>query len=82
VGAISENPSVIYCVIPPELADELYDKLTEHYRDNPNVDVILDRRTGGDRRQARIGGGKRVLRDRRRVRAAGTFLPTDEPPGE
>jgi hypothetical protein len=70
---------VIYCVIPPELADELYEKLADYYRDNSNVEVILDRRTGSDRRQVRASGGSRVLRDRRRVRAAGTFLPTDGP---
>jgi hypothetical protein len=70
---------VIYCVIPPELVDELYDRLAEYYRDNSNVEVIVDRRTGADRRQARAAGGKRVLRERRRVRAPGTFLSTDEP---
>jgi hypothetical protein len=76
---IFENPHVIYCVIPAELADELYERLADYYRDNSNVEVIIDRRSGGDRRQMRAAGGKRVLRDRRRVRAAGTFLPTDEP---
>ena len=42
---------MIYCVIPPELEDELYEKLTEYYKDNPNVQVIIDRRTGPDRRR-------------------------------
>ncbi|MDQ3778322.1 MAG: hypothetical protein M3310_05590 [Actinomycetota bacterium] len=71
---------MIYCVIPAELADELYDKLTEYYRDNPNVEVIVDRRTGPDRRQRGSGRGtKRELRDRRRSRAPGTFLSTDPP---
>ena len=41
---------VIYCVIPRELADELYDKMVEYYEDNPNVTVIVDRRDGPDRR--------------------------------
>ena len=71
---------MIYCVIPPELESELYDKLVEHYRDNPNVEVIVDRRTGPDRRQGKAAGGKRELRDRRRPRAPGTFLSTDPPP--
>ena len=35
---------MIYCVIPPALADELYDKLTEYYKDDPGVEVIIDRR--------------------------------------
>ena len=68
---------MIYCVIPPELEDELFDKLTEYYKDNPNVTVIVDRRTGPDRRKGSQGGGKRELRDRRRPRAPGTFLPAD-----
>jgi hypothetical protein len=71
---------VIYCVVPPELEDELFDKLTEHYRDNPNVTVIVDRRTGPDRRGGRQSGGKRETRDRRRPRAPGTFPATDPPP--
>jgi hypothetical protein len=70
---------MIYCVIPTELEAELYDVLVEHYRDNPNVTVIIDRRQGSDRRLDRGRGGKREMRDRRRVRAAGTFLPTDPP---
>ena len=70
---------MIYCVIPAELADELFDKLTEYYKDNPNVEVIVDRRTGPDRRQGQSGGGKRETRDRRRSRAQGTFLSTDPP---
>jgi hypothetical protein len=74
---------VIYCVIPPELADQLYDRLVEYYRDNPNVTVLVDRRSGPDRR----GPGpvpsdlqeKRQNRDRRRARAPGTFPSTDPP---
>ena len=70
---------MIYCVVPPELEGELFDRLTEYYRDNPNVTVIVDRRTGPDRRSGRHGGGKRVIRDRRRPRTTGTFLPSDAP---
>ncbi len=72
---------VIYCVIPPELEDELYDRLVEHYKDNPNVEVIVDRRTGPDRRRngAQLVGGKRQIRDRRRTRVTGTFPSTDAP---
>lgn len=59
---------MIYCVVPRELADELYDKLVDYYKDNPNVTVIVDRRAGNDRRGR---GGDREgnqFRDRRRVR--------------
>lgn len=70
---------MIYCVIPRELEAELYDKMVEYYKDNPNVTVIVDRRTGPDRRAGKQFGGKRTLRDRRRRRATGTFPSTDAP---
>jgi hypothetical protein len=70
---------MIYCVVPRELEDELYEQLVERYKDNPNVTVILDRRTGPDRRKGRESGGQRVTRDRRRPRVPGTFLSTDPP---
>lgn len=68
---------MIYCVIPRELEAELFDKMVEYYKDNPNVTVIVDRRHGPDRRQGKEYGGKRVLRDRRRQRVTGTFPETD-----
>jgi hypothetical protein len=67
---------VIYCVIPSDLEAELFERFTKYYEDNPNVTVIVDRRTGPDRRRGRSSGGKRQTRDRRRQRAPGTFLPT------
>jgi hypothetical protein len=70
---------MIYCVIPRELEDELYEKMVEYYKDNPHVTVIVDRREGEDRRGSRVKGGKRETRDRRRARAAGTFPSTDPP---
>ena len=51
---------MIYCVIPPELADELYDKMVEYYKDNPNVTVIIDRRKGPDRRNRKGGDDAKV----------------------
>jgi len=73
---------VIYCVVPQALADELYDKLVDYYRDNPGVTVIVDRRSGPDRRRGRPAGEfaeRREIRDRRRARIPGTFVPTDAP---
>jgi hypothetical protein len=70
---------VIYCVIPPELADELYDKMVEYYKDNPNVTVIIDRREGPDRRSGKDPAefkNRRETRDRRRQRIPGTFPET------
>ena len=74
---------MIYCVIPPELAGELYDKMVEYYKDNPNVTVIVDRREGADRRtlsEARLEDKeKRTVRERRRAHP-GTFPDVDAPP--
>ena len=68
---------MIYCVIPRALESELYERMVAYYADNPNVTVIVDRRSGPDRRRGRAYGGLRQLRDRRRLRAAGTFPSID-----
>ncbi len=64
---------MIYCVVPEALADELFDKLTTYYADDPNVEVIIDRRKASRRDYSSSGGGKRGLRDRRRARVPGEF---------
>jgi hypothetical protein len=73
---------MIYCVIPPELADELYDRLVEHYRTNPNVQVIIDRRSqdrrGGEDEVSAENAERRQVRDRRRARP-GTFPALHDP---
>ena len=75
---------MIYCVVPKPLADELYPKLVEHYLNEDNVTVIVDRREF-DRRARRgapvtkapasEGVPRRVIRDRRRARVAGDMPP-------
>ena len=62
---------MIYCVIPPELADDLFDRLVEYYKDNPNVKVIVDRRDG--RRTPTGKGEPPKSSERRRPRIPGTF---------
>jgi hypothetical protein len=72
---------MIYCVVPTALADEMYPTLVEHYKDNENVTVIVERRKFDRRaRSARLGEAsdgaqRRVIRDRRRARVAGDQLP-------
>jgi hypothetical protein len=68
---------MIYCVIPQALADELFERMREYYRDDPNVEVIVDRRKAERRARGSTGGGKREIRDRRRRRLPGTFLRAD-----
>jgi hypothetical protein len=74
---------MIYCVIPRELEAELYDKMVEYYKDNPNVTVIVDRRQGRDRRkesEPRLEDKEnRTVRDRRRAHP-GTYPDVDAPP--
>ncbi len=68
---------MIYCVVPQALADELYDRLAEYYREDPNVKVIIDRREGNDRRRelGNLSDSRREVRDRRMRRAVGSFPP-------
>jgi hypothetical protein len=61
---------VIYCVVPQALADELLGKLSDYYKDDPNVEVIVDRRAQGGR-----PGTHDSYRNRRRQRIKGTFPP-------
>jgi hypothetical protein len=83
---------MIYCVVPAELADELYPKLAQYYDDDPNVKVIIDRRKSdrragedrraGDREEVEVAevlpiDGRREQRDRRRARVPGEFPRVD-----
>ena len=70
---------MIYCVVPEALEAELFEKLRAYYEDDPNVEVIVDRR-----HTSRRGRGapapeesQRELRDRRRARVPGEFPPID-----
>ena len=67
---------MIYCVVPKELADELYPKLVAYHAEDPNVEVIVDRHRGERRgRGSPAGGEQRQTRDRRRPRVPGEFPP-------
>ena len=69
---------MIYCVVPEELAPELYDKLADYYADDPNVEVIIDRRHGrAPLARRRRRSDQRQLRDRRRRGVPGEFPPLD-----
>lgn len=72
---------MIYCVVPEALADELFEKLTDYYADDPNVTVIVERRKASRRNQAAGMAAEeaRSVRDRRRPRVVGE-LP-EVPPG-
>jgi hypothetical protein len=65
---------MIYCVVPQALEDELLAKLSDYYRDDPNVEVIVDRRAQGGK-----PGTHESYSDRRRRRVKGTFPPIEPP---
>lgn len=73
---------MIYCVVPRELAGELYPKLVEHYANDDNVTVVIDRREADRRGRAappsgnnRVPPTRRTIRDRRRARVPGDLPP-------
>ncbi|MGI9100037.1 MAG: hypothetical protein ACR2H2_16350 [Solirubrobacteraceae bacterium] len=70
---------MIYCVVPEALEEELFDKLTAYYADDPNVTVIVDRRASERRGPTDEPADveKRETRDRRRPRVAGEFPRLD-----
>ena len=72
---------MIYCVVPEEMADELYDRLAGYYADDPNVKVIIDRRKGERRTREEAAAAEerqqRTIRDRRRRGIPGEFPPID-----
>ena len=68
---------VIYCVVPQALAGELLDRPADYYSDDPNVEVIVDRRAQGG-----LPGDHAAHTDRRRQRPPGSFPPIDLPANE
>jgi hypothetical protein len=68
---------VIYCVVPQALAAELFDRLTDYYRDESNVEVIVDRRVQGG-----LPGERGARDDRRCARPTGSFPAIELPSGK
>jgi hypothetical protein len=65
---------MIYSVAPRDCGEELYGKLVDYYRDDPDVIVIVDRRREERRARGRPSAERqqrRFLRDRRRARVVG-----------
>jgi len=77
---------MIYSVVPRPLADELYPKLVEHYKNTENVTVIVDRRKADRRGRGSAGSidgdsarRQRIVRDRRRARVPGDLPQLAQP---
>lgn len=70
---MAEKALRIYCVVPWELAAKLHDRLREHFRNDPTVEVIVERR-GRERRSAddrRAAATEELEQERRVIRNAG-----------
>ena len=65
---------MIYCVVPRALASDLYDRLADYYKDEPHVEVIVDRRGQGG-----TPGTHPANTDRRRRRPKGSFGQIEPP---
>jgi hypothetical protein len=68
---------VIYCVVPQALAADLFDRLSDYYRDDSHVEVIVDRRAQGG-----LPGQHGARDDRRRARPTGSFPAIELPSGK
>jgi RNA polymerase sigma-70 factor (ECF subfamily) len=67
-----DGRAVVYCVIPGELAPRLHEALRRHFRSDPGVEVIVERR-GEERRETTdrrvdVETAARFRRDRRQLR--------------
>jgi hypothetical protein len=67
---------MVFCVVPRELEGDLFERLHAYYADDPDVTVIVDRRSSARRARGRASAElrqRRELRDRRRRRVTGEF---------
>jgi hypothetical protein len=69
-----------YCLVPEALAEELLTPLRAHYRCDPDVEVIVDQRTGEWQPETRVVDEQRGGHDRRRP-AVPRDLAATIPPG-
>jgi RNA polymerase sigma factor (sigma-70 family) len=86
----SDQRSVLYCLVPRDLAGEVHDSLRHHFAEEPDVEVVVeqrssDRRSGEDRRrrdQAHPGADRRSIRNSggRRVGERRAILVEVDPP--
>jgi RNA polymerase sigma-70 factor, ECF subfamily len=60
--------TVLYCVLPHDLAPELHELLRQHYRDRSDIQVVVEFRTQDRRRRDRRTVAADVLNERRRIR--------------
>jgi RNA polymerase sigma-70 factor, ECF subfamily len=71
-GDAPKGRPIVLCLVPRDLADELHEPLREHFRDRADVEVIVERRSGEERRagadRRERGPGPPRVGERRRPR--------------
>ena len=68
-GGTGRTRGVIYCVVPPDLAQKLHEPLRDHFRADPRIRVVVEFRAAERRKGARRAEQKPPAADRRRVRS-------------
>jgi RNA polymerase sigma-70 factor, ECF subfamily len=71
---------MVYCIVPATLAGALHELLRAFYRDDPYVEVVVERRRGERRtgQERRCPLGLAPMRERRRLRAANGRRVTEQ----
>jgi RNA polymerase sigma-70 factor, ECF subfamily len=67
---VDETSPIVYCVVPRDLASKLHDTLQRHFADDPEVEVVVERR-GTERRleeERRAAAADAGATERRRIR--------------
>jgi RNA polymerase sigma-70 factor (ECF subfamily) len=69
---VSERSARVYCVVPWELAGKLHEPLRRHFRNDPEIDVVIEHRARERRRTAdRRAEAAKTEEERRRIKGAG-----------
>ena len=69
-GEIGGSQTVLYCVVPRELADQVYEPLRDHFRESAVAVVVERRRAERRRAPPRRAQAAEPARDRRLVKSA------------
>jgi RNA polymerase sigma-70 factor (ECF subfamily) len=67
----SPTRPIVYCLVPRDLAPGLHELLRRHFRGDPGVEVVVERRDGERRVAAdrRVSGDREVAVERRLIRS-------------
>jgi len=69
---VPRTRTIIYCIIPAELADDLHEGLRDFYREDPGIQVVVEQRETDRRRRTDRRQGAAITpaeAERRRLRA-------------